>query len=42
MTTVAKGIIKNTRILLNSHKIDENQGFMPKIVIEQKGHVRFR
>ena len=42
MATVAKGIMKNTRILLICHKIKENRGFMCTIVIKQKGHVRFK
>ena len=41
MATVAKGIMKNTHILL-CHKINENRGFMCTIVINQKGHVRFK
>ena len=42
MATVAKAIMKNTRILLICHKINENRGFMCTVVIKQKGHVRFK
>ena len=42
MATVAKAIMKYTRILLICHKINENRGFMCTIVIKQKGHVRFK